>query len=72
MPRSKAVDELAEGTPETAADAEALDLLRFVARSIRVVSMSGKKMTNKCSLCPTARLHREPCRHDAIWQIAGV
>ena len=48
-----------------------LDLLKWVARSITTINMAGKKMTNKCSLCAVSRLHREPCRHDEVWRLAG-
>ena len=48
---------------------ELIDLLRWVARSIRTINALGKKMDKKCLLCAPSRLHKEPCRHAEIWKL---
>jgi hypothetical protein len=49
-----------------------LDLLKFVARTIRTINVNGRAMTTKCRLCPQAHILKEPCRHDEIFKLAGL
>jgi hypothetical protein len=44
-------------------------LLRRVGVIIRTINMSGKKMDNRCRLCPQARLLKVPCPHEEIWSL---
>jgi hypothetical protein len=48
---------------------ELLALLKRVGVIIRTINMSGKKMENKCRLCPQARLLKVPCPHEQIWEL---
>lgn len=46
-----------------------LALLKRVGVIIRTINMAGKKMENKCRLCPQARLLKIPCPHTQIWNL---
>lgn len=48
----------------------AIALLKQVAMLIQAVDANGKHSKKFCKLCPSARLRKIPCPHDAIWQLA--
>jgi hypothetical protein len=51
---------------------EWLDLIQWVGRTIVTRNANGRQSDKFCALCQKSKLHKEPCRHAAIWRLAGI